>query len=270
MIKIGDFSILTGISIHMLRNYDKTGLLKPERVDRLTGYRYYGENQIMKANRIQVLKSLGFGLKEISCMLPDDILDTTIQSHLHNKIKEKERSLAETQRQIIQIQQALQELNSRNEYTLSVHVKKFPIRKVASVRAKIGEFSEEGLLWQRLDTGCEKHGARPANVPYCFAITHSIDFENRSIDTEVMRVVDKLLPDIDGLRFFEIPETEVAAVAYQGIYSSISDISRYIYHWIEENSYKICGKPFQAYYISPENETNPENYITEICFPIKK
>ncbi len=30
MLKIGEFSTLTGISIHMLRNYDKIGLLRPE------------------------------------------------------------------------------------------------------------------------------------------------------------------------------------------------------------------------------------------------
>lgn len=36
MLKIGEFSDLTGISIHMLRNCDKIGLLKPEQVDSIT------------------------------------------------------------------------------------------------------------------------------------------------------------------------------------------------------------------------------------------
>jgi len=58
MLKIGEFSDLTGISIYMLRNYDKIGLLKPEQVDNESNYRFYGEKQIVRANHIQVLKAL--------------------------------------------------------------------------------------------------------------------------------------------------------------------------------------------------------------------
>lgn len=53
-------------------------------------------------------------------------------------------------------------------------------------------------------------------------------------------------------------ETEAAVVAFQGICNQMGDINRYIYHWIVEN------------YIPPGNESNPENYVTEICCPIKK
>ena len=36
MLKIGDFSRLSRVSIRMLRYYDEVGLLKPEKVDDLT------------------------------------------------------------------------------------------------------------------------------------------------------------------------------------------------------------------------------------------
>lgn len=60
MLRIGDFSKLSRISIRMLRHYDECGLLKPEKVDRFTGYRYYSESQLPLAGRIQMLKNLGF------------------------------------------------------------------------------------------------------------------------------------------------------------------------------------------------------------------
>ncbi|HQQ90173.1 MAG TPA: MerR family transcriptional regulator, partial [Oscillospiraceae bacterium] len=100
MLKIGEFSALTGISIHMLRNYDKIGLLKPEQVDGMTGYRFYGERQIVRANHIQVLKDLGFGLKEISEILIGDTLDDRVRTFLESKICEKEESLLTAQKQI--------------------------------------------------------------------------------------------------------------------------------------------------------------------------
>ena len=41
MLKIGDFSKLSRVSIRMLRHYDEIGLLKPVWIDPESGYRYY-------------------------------------------------------------------------------------------------------------------------------------------------------------------------------------------------------------------------------------
>ncbi len=270
MLKIGEFSALTGISIHMLRNYDKIGLLKPEKVENTSNYRFYGEKQIVRANHIQVLKSLGFGLNEISAILMDDTLDNRLKAFLESKIKEKEESLLITERQIAQMRHALNEIEAQNGCTLSVSVKRLPARKVVSVRDFIREFNEEGLLWERLNRACRTNGVKLADIQYSMAITHGVDFEKKLIDTEVFRVVEGAGPEIEGLRFSQMPETEAAVVAFQGKYSRIGDINSYIYHWIIENGYRISGKVFNIYYISPGNETNPENYITEICYPIKK
>ena len=62
MLKIGDFSKLSRVSIRMLRHYDEIGLLAPGKVDAFTGYRYYGEEQLPTIYRINALKEMGFGL----------------------------------------------------------------------------------------------------------------------------------------------------------------------------------------------------------------
>ena len=43
MLKIGEFSKLSRVSIRMLRYYDEMGFLVPETIDPFTGYRYYSE-----------------------------------------------------------------------------------------------------------------------------------------------------------------------------------------------------------------------------------
>ena len=53
----------------MLRHYDEIDLLKPTTVDEWTGYRYYDEAQLLTANKIQLLKNLGFGLSAIKEVL---------------------------------------------------------------------------------------------------------------------------------------------------------------------------------------------------------
>lgn len=69
MLKIGEFSVLTQISIYMLRHYDEIGLLIPEQVDESTGYRYYSERQLSIAGKIQALKSMGLSLNLIKEIL---------------------------------------------------------------------------------------------------------------------------------------------------------------------------------------------------------
>lgn len=65
MLKIGDFSKLSRISIRMLRHYDEIGLLVPESTDHDTSYRYYSEEQLSTAGRIPALKDMGFSLSSI-------------------------------------------------------------------------------------------------------------------------------------------------------------------------------------------------------------
>ena len=62
MIRIGDFSKLSRVSVKTLRYYDEMGLLKPLYVDRFTGYRFYEYHQLLRLNRILALKDLGFSL----------------------------------------------------------------------------------------------------------------------------------------------------------------------------------------------------------------
>ncbi len=49
MLKIGEFSKLSRVSVRMLRHYDEIGLLKPAETDRFTDYRYYREDQLPTA-----------------------------------------------------------------------------------------------------------------------------------------------------------------------------------------------------------------------------
>ena len=65
MLKIGEFSKLSRVSVRMLRHYDEIGLLKPAEIDRFTDYRYYREDQLPTMCRITALKDMGFSLADI-------------------------------------------------------------------------------------------------------------------------------------------------------------------------------------------------------------
>src|SRR5258708_26051323 len=69
MLKIGDFSALSQVSIKTLRYYDEMGLFSPEHVGTDSGYRYYSVTQLPRLHRILALRDLGFSLEQIAGLL---------------------------------------------------------------------------------------------------------------------------------------------------------------------------------------------------------
>jgi len=66
--KIGELSHRSGISVRMLRYYEKEGLLQPNR--RESGHRDYGEAEEQLVRRIRMLSTAGLKLKAIKQLLP--------------------------------------------------------------------------------------------------------------------------------------------------------------------------------------------------------
>ena len=65
MIKISEFSKLTGVPIKTIRYYEEIGLFKPAEVDKFTGYRRFNEENVEQLLKIVYLKKVGFKLAEI-------------------------------------------------------------------------------------------------------------------------------------------------------------------------------------------------------------
>lgn len=68
MLKIGEFSKLSHLTIKALRFYEKRGLLIPRKVDEQTGYRFYETSQLKEAARIKSYRQLGLTIEEIQAI----------------------------------------------------------------------------------------------------------------------------------------------------------------------------------------------------------
>lgn len=93
MLKIGDFSKLTGVPIKTIRYYEEIGLIVPAEVDSWTGYRRFDENNIAEILKIVYLKEKGFKLAEIK-NFNDKTIDKKI-SEIRKKIKSLKSSIKE-------------------------------------------------------------------------------------------------------------------------------------------------------------------------------
>lgn len=63
--RIGEVSKSLEISVQAIRLYQKLNLIKPTKIDEVTSYRYFSEDDIGMIWRIKILQSAGFKLSEI-------------------------------------------------------------------------------------------------------------------------------------------------------------------------------------------------------------
>lgn len=73
--QIREFSRLTGVSVRTLHYYDQIGLLRPARVDKDSGYRYYDEASLLRMQQILFYRELDFSLKDICRILSSPNFD---------------------------------------------------------------------------------------------------------------------------------------------------------------------------------------------------
>lgn len=267
MLRIGDFSRLSRVSIRMLRYYDETGLLKPDKVDDFAGYRYYSEEQLIKAGKINALKDMGFGVNAIADILKSDNPGEIEQIFQIQKDKLLEEADA-ISRRIQFLDTALERLRKDEMMKYDCIVKQMPERYVASVRKVIPKYEEEGRLWHILFSETAKLGMTPCGS--AMAKFHDKEYKERDVDVEVQIEVKGHYKNMENVVFFTEPETMVASTVFQGSYDQFPDVYASLAAWVFENGYEFAGPMMDVYHVSPHETQNPDEFVTEVCCPIQK
>ncbi|GAA3201623.1 MerR family DNA-binding transcriptional regulator [Streptomyces virens] len=88
MRSIGETARDSGLSVSALRFYDRAGVLVPDRVDPVSGYRWYGPGQLDEARLLARLRRAGMPLADVRLVLagwsgPDtDLVRQLLEAHL--------------------------------------------------------------------------------------------------------------------------------------------------------------------------------------------
>src|SRR3954468_17499384 len=97
LIPIGQFSLLTRLTVRALRLYDKLGILVPAHVDPDSGYRYYAAEQAKLAAHIGRLRAIDLPLDEVRFVLETPVqLTRSLELHasrLRGRRDEAEQAL---------------------------------------------------------------------------------------------------------------------------------------------------------------------------------
>lgn len=76
-------------------------------------------------------------------------------------------------------------------------------------------------------------------------------------------------PGETGLGVKRVPGKLVASTMHKGPYETIEPTYHALAQWVTDEGYDMAGPPEEIYYSDPAN-TPPEEYLTEVLFPVSK
>jgi DNA-binding transcriptional MerR regulator len=264
MLRIGEFSKLSQVSIKTLRFYDEIGLLKPTLVDATTGYRYYAANLISRLNRILIFKDLGFALEEIALLLQEDLAPDEVRQALQSKRRELSHKIAREQARMAQIESWLTQIERHGRVPdYEIKLKQMPLQLVASVRDHLDEYEQADELFAEVTRHVKRHNASGQRG----AIWHACASQKQRIDCEAVVFLNHPVPETRRVRVYELPASTAACALHQGSDETMPQTYINLRLWMKTRGYKIAGPNRELYYQGDLAQGN-DSGVTEIQYPI--
>lgn len=255
----------------MLRHYDELGLLVPKSTDHFTGYRYYAEEQLTVAGRIAALRDMGFGLAAIGEILRCYDNPQALAEFLAVKQAEVQAEAESASRRLLLLGTAINRLRKdETAMNYNVTVKTMPERYVASVRKIIPAYDQEGMLWGIMMQETAPLGMQIADQCNSLALFHDDGYKDVDVDVEVQMTVKGSYKNTENVVFKTVPAVEIASATYKGSYEQMTAVNQAVAAWVQDNGYEFNNMMFCIYHVSPAQTQNPDEYVTEVCYAVKK
>ncbi len=268
MLKIGEFSCLSQISIKALRIYDELGLLQPSQVDRFTGYRYYTLQQLPRAHRIMALKEMGLSLEQIGITLNREISTDELRGMFRLKQAEIEQRIREDQQRLAMIEFHINMINAEDKMSeLDIVVKQVAPTRVLFLKLKakntiisnVGNEIVEAVKKQGIEYGHHMgivYGDElnpDENMEYAFAL---------SIEASQTEPLE--LASYGTMNVSELPAILAATTIKQGASAmEYLETQTLLKRWAVENNYCFGDEMRTIHYKGPMHGAPISEWVSE-------
>jgi len=264
MLKIGEFSKLSMLTVKALRFYEKEGLLSPVRVDEWTGYRYYETDQLAAAARIKALRQLGFSVDEVrACLSSPD--RSALLSAKAQELEQAHRRLAA---QLSLLYYLMEETGMETKY--QAVIKELPPCVVYSEERKLDSYGQVSELVRSSAEECRQLNPDMEFVKPDYGFCEYLDGEHRDKDILVRysQAVAKAGDGNERIQFRALPAVKAVCIYHRGPYDRLGDAYAYLAEYVSKNGYTPLGQPRECYIDGAWNKPDPADWLTEIQFPI--
>lgn len=288
MIKIGDFSRISRVSVRMLRHYDQLGLFKPAYVDDKTGYRSYDIKQLPVIHRIVALKDMGFNTKEIQSMINRDISVDEIKEMLFKRKQDLQNDIAMAEIHLKSVENRLNQIDLYGtEPQYDVTIKDMPAISIVSIREVIPEIRDMSIycydmhkhVYDYLSEHKIAHNHEEVTMYHNNTYTTTdLDVEigvavrAEDVPTDLLDELEKyksISPYVMSFRAIE-PKDKVASLIYEGPINVMEAAVNELLNWIGRNDYSIAGPAYEYHLSGPvhNGKSTVPSVIIEFMIPI--
>ncbi|MGN1419751.1 MAG: MerR family transcriptional regulator [Acutalibacteraceae bacterium] len=263
MLKIGEFSKLSMLTVKTLRYYEKEGLLIPASVDEWTGYRMYETSQLQTAATIKALRQLDFSVGEIKSFLQG--------GSLKQALKEKAAEL-EAKKTDISVQiSIIHYLSEDNEMKYQAVLKEIEPCIVYSEERVLNDYSEVTGLVLSSATECRRLNPSIECAKPDYGFCEYLDGEHKEKDilTRYSQAVVSAGKENERIKFRTLPKTKAICVYHKGAYNLIGEAYSYLLNYAEKNGYKPAGVIRECYIDGMWNKDSVEDWLTELQLPVE-
>jgi DNA-binding transcriptional MerR regulator len=263
-LSIGDFSLMTHLSIKTLRYYHQVGLLEPAEVDPDTGYRYYGVEQLPTAQIIQRFRDLGMPIDEVKAVLAAPDLDTRnalIATHLGRLEGELEQT-----RQAVQ---SLRNLLEPAHTPISVEHRTLPATQAVGIQEVVDR--SDLVVWfhgalGELYATIAVQGLQPSGPSGGLFASDLFHYERGEVTMFVpisgkMQTVGRVSPLV-------VPAAEVAVTVHDGSLANLNDTYGALGVYVSKHALGVVGPVREYYLVDARATSDATQWRTELAWPI--
>lgn len=272
LFQIGEVSKLSNMPVKTLRYYDEIGLLKPQTVNKESGYRYYSHDQIMLILVIKQLKDVGFSLEEIKRLLGREDMEYN-KMQIAKKYKEIDDKINDLLLMKEKMKFCLNETSDdeklKNEGV--VKLRYIPETYVAYLREK-GPVTSESFtvkyckLWSLIEKN-KLHAVKNVQAIYYDSCIAFDDRNKTDFDIEVCAPVTET-KEIPGI-VRKFGDFNAVTAYHYGSYDKLEALYDKACQYAVDNGYRILGQAIDNYIVDIISTSNPDNYVTEILVPVQ-
>jgi len=149
-------------------------------------------------------------------------------------------------------------------------IKTVPAQDVIAMSHR-GSYDEIGAVYHALRTWARARGVRVSGPGLTTFLAQPTEFNPLTGSYEVCLPVEGAVEGDASVSVKRLPATTVAAVRVKGPYEGIAARYSEMLAWLTAENREIAGPPREVYLKRPDAEGrgNPDEYLTEIQFPIR-
>lgn len=262
LFSISGFARLSGISRDNLIFYDRSGILKPERIGR-NGYRYYSFRQLGTAYLLMTLKESGMALKKIkdvsAARTPESMVRIFAEQKnvIQNEIERMRQRLWVIQAH----ERSIHEADAIRER--GVEVRTLPAEPIYRGPV-IRNFVEEKMhdYYHDFFDLCAADGIPPVFPMGC-------EISKGSFHAKKKGVIHRL--------YFRIPQAKAKrpagryAIGYaRGDYHAGHNLYDKLTSFIAKKGMRIVGNIYEEFILDEISTTDPDKYLMRVIIPVRE